>query len=289
MNSRLLAAALAGLVTFTAAPAFADLSDADLEAAIKHKFINEPGIPLTVLIDVDDGVAKLRGPVANEFFRARATEVAQSVEGVRMVVDYTSLDQYFRDDESIRNDLERGFAMNRAVESYEIDAVVDSGEVSLAGTVDSEIERRAAERVAWMIPGVKKVSNALIVAATEQRSDQEIEDDIQEELAWNVGVDEELIFVNVLEGEAQLLGHVGTEQELTVLSGILADAGNPTVKMEVEIAPFAQAPPIQGKVVPIGAAVASTSPKANSDANEATAPNVATKGDKAQAALLPVE
>jgi hypothetical protein len=73
---------------------------------------------------------------------------------------------YTRSDERIREDVSDWLMEDRYVDASEIDVSVSSGEVTLAGTVDSREMKRRAEDIAASALGVKDVRNSLRVRST---------------------------------------------------------------------------------------------------------------------------
>ena len=73
---------------------------------------------------------------------------------------------YTRSDERIREDVSDWLMEDRYVDASEIDVSVASGEVTLAGTVDSREMKRRAEDIAASALGVKDVRNSLRVRSS---------------------------------------------------------------------------------------------------------------------------
>ncbi|MCL5959090.1 MAG: BON domain-containing protein [Chloroflexi bacterium] len=68
-----------------------------------------------------------------------------------------------RDDEDIRNDVQDSLVVDSWVNADEIDVEVESGVVTLTGTVGTKTEKRAAGDNAWDTPGVLDVINDIKV------------------------------------------------------------------------------------------------------------------------------
>ena len=68
--------------------AAAAVDDAAITAKVKTAVIGEPGLSaLKIDVDTKDGVVTLTGTVDSAAMKDRAQQVAQSVSGVRSVVD----------------------------------------------------------------------------------------------------------------------------------------------------------------------------------------------------------
>jgi osmotically-inducible protein OsmY len=177
--------------------------------------LTEGGVPAH-LIDVNtrDGIVTLSGWVDNLLAKERAGEIAESVKGVRAVVNRIAITTV-RPDGEILTDVRAAFQADPATDSYEISTIVKDGVVTLFGTVDSWPERWLSARVATGVRGVKAVTNELTVEPQAKRPDHEIAADIRRRLAADVWVDERAIDVTVKEGEVTLSGTVGSAAEKT--------------------------------------------------------------------------
>ncbi|HEX2277098.1 MAG TPA: BON domain-containing protein [Candidatus Tectomicrobia bacterium] len=125
--------------------------------------LTEGGVPAH-LIDVNtrDGIVTLSGWVDNLLAKERAGEIAESVKGVRAVVNRIAITTV-RPDGEILTDVRAAFQADPATDSYEISTIVKDGVVTLFGTVDSWPERWLSARVATGVRGVKAVTNELTV------------------------------------------------------------------------------------------------------------------------------
>jgi osmotically-inducible protein OsmY len=84
----MLMAVTAGCTAMTGKSAGENANDAQITAAVKTKLAGEKPATLTkVDVDTNKGTVYLTGNVANATIKARATELARSVEGVREVVN----------------------------------------------------------------------------------------------------------------------------------------------------------------------------------------------------------
>ena len=70
---------------------------------------------------------------------------------------------YQRSDERIREDVNERLTIDPRIDASEIDVRVQSGEVTLSGTVDDRRTRRLAEEIIEDLPGVRDVRNDLRV------------------------------------------------------------------------------------------------------------------------------
>lgn len=192
-----------------------ELTDQAIADAIEDELLADPGV-LSALVDVtvNDGVADLAGEVDNLLAKERAVRTAQTIKGVRAVVDRITVDPpETRTDAQLQSEIEAALAVDPATEAYEITTTVDDGTATLSGEVDSFQERRLAINVAMGVRGVSDVKDQITVNYATDRSDREIEADVVETLKWNALIDDQLIRVNVEDGDVQLSGVVGSSAE----------------------------------------------------------------------------
>lgn len=129
------------------------------------------------------------------------------------------------DDLSLREDVERELGWEPIVRSAEIGVAVRDGVVVLTGAVDSFAEKRAAERAAERVRGVRAVSSQLEVkpSVTAGRSDPDIAWAVANVLAWNALVPAERIRVAVSEGWVTLEGTVDWRFQRTAAEDAVAE------------------------------------------------------------------
>jgi osmotically-inducible protein OsmY len=130
-------------------------------------------------VEVSDGVVTLRGEVRDQVEKALALRIAEQVDGVRMIEDHIAVggdavDASFESDlhRSIRNvnttaAVERGLAGDVGTTSLSIAVGTKDGVVTLSGLVQTDSERRQAERIAAETSGVDAVSNRLDISPGE--------------------------------------------------------------------------------------------------------------------------
>ncbi|MDI7276776.1 MAG: BON domain-containing protein, partial [Anaerolineae bacterium] len=93
-----------------------------------------------------------------------------------------------RDDARLTAEVLAALRRNTFLEPLAMQVVADNGVVTLTGSVDSELNRQAAEREVRLIEGVREVRNMLTVmgARSSSRSDEDIVREVREAMA---GVD----------------------------------------------------------------------------------------------------
>lgn len=118
--------------------------------------------------------------------------------------------QLMRTDTDVQQDVLEELRWEPSLRNDDIAAAVRGGVITLAGYVDSFLDKWKAERVASRVKGVKAVVNDLEVRlpTSAQRSDPEIARAVLDALQWNVWVPDDRIHVKIekgwitLEGEA---------------------------------------------------------------------------------------
>lgn len=193
------------------------LNDNNIRASIEDEFLFDRAVPLNDIdVTVTDGIASLTGRVDNLLAKERATKVARTVKGVRSVVNRITVEPRVpRSDQAIRRDVLDALITDPATDSYEIGVAVADGKVTLSGKVDSWQEKMLSETVAKSVRGVTGLESDIDVVYGTNRSDPEIQAEIEKGLEWDVLVDDGLIDVGVQDSRVTLSGTVGSAAEKT--------------------------------------------------------------------------
>lgn len=193
-------------------PAFTD--DAILQA-IEGEFLTDPEVPFNPIdVTVVRGVVTLTGEVKSLMARDRAERLAETIKGVRSVVNRVEVEPRLpRTDEQVRRDVEHALLVDPATDSYEVGVKVNDGTAVLSGTVDSWQEKELVRRVAKTVIGVRRIDDRITVTHTRSRPDHEIQAEIAERMRWDALVDADLVNVEVDGSVARLTGTVGSVSE----------------------------------------------------------------------------
>ncbi|GJL79324.1 MAG: hypothetical protein NPINA01_23130 [Nitrospinaceae bacterium] len=191
-----------------------NLSDKEISAAIESDLFIDSGVS-SHLIDVTtkNGIVTLAGSVDNLLAKKRAVKIAQTIRGVRSVIDKISVVPIERTDDEIQKNIKRALSWDPATDSYEIEVEVNNGQVALIGDVDSWQEKQLASQVAIGVSGVKEVKNEMVINYKSVRPDVEIRADILRRLESDVWIYDSLIRVSVENGNVTLTGAVGSVAE----------------------------------------------------------------------------
>jgi osmotically-inducible protein OsmY len=144
-----------------------------------------------------------------------------------------------KDDAELQADVLAEIARDPRFRPAEIGVEVDSGVVTLTGTVSSYPKLTAAANIAVEIAGVKGVANELTLemSSTFLRTDTELVGAIREALRWDIEVPDEKVEVIVRNGRVTLKGtvdywyeRVAAVKAVERLSGIVAVSDQIAVK-----------------------------------------------------------
>lgn len=193
------------------------IPDDAIRLALERRLEADPSLPFHQLdVDVRDGVARVSGTVRRLRSRDRVTEIAETIRGVRSVVNTVAVHPRLNlTDEELTRRVSAALHRDPATDAYELSIAVEDGHVSLRGTVQSWAERLLAEQVVADVAGVTGVTNEIAISFAERRSDAEIEADIERRLEADAWVWDDRIAVEVHEGRVTLTGVVGSAAEKT--------------------------------------------------------------------------
>jgi osmotically-inducible protein OsmY len=152
----------------------ADEQKADKQAdkRIEARLRNDRGLKDNrIAVQVEDGVATLKGRVDDENERA-AAEKAAYVNGVTRVDDWLSVDKPHEkkpiSDDAVTARILARYRPDKTLETANISVTTTRGVVTLDGLVPSETARRRAIQIAEEAGGAKRVEDSLrIVGETE--------------------------------------------------------------------------------------------------------------------------
>ena len=191
-----------------------ELTDDTIRRSIERHVVAETAIsPDQVDIKVKDGIAMLSGSVNNLLQKSRVRQIAESIRGVRSVVDTVAVKPVIRENEAIARDVRDNLAQIPPDRGLDVSVSVDRGIVTLKGTADSWVLSRLAVYQAMSIKGVSEVVNQIDVKTRLERDDPDIALDVKRRLAADLYVDDALIEVTVKDGRVTLEGIVGTAAE----------------------------------------------------------------------------
>lgn len=191
------------------------LSDDRIADAVQDELLFDLAVPASKIdVSVATGVVTLEGTIDNLLAKERAARIAETVRGVRAIVNRLAvLPPIGRSDADIRADVRRALLDDPATDSYEVGVEASDGVVTLSGTVDSFREKQLCETVAKGVKGVLDTKNQISVNYKTERPDSEIAADVRKTLQWDEFVDNGLLDVSVDGGAVELTGTVGSAAE----------------------------------------------------------------------------
>jgi osmotically-inducible protein OsmY len=141
------------------------ISDETIRSRIELQLRDDGRINWELLrVKVDKGNATLLGEVASPEEKGWAETIASTVPGVLRVRNNVIVDSALAPDHKIRRDVWEAFKQTPALKSNPTVRIsVRQAEVTLKGDVVDELSKRAAEKAAEGVQGVKKVINRLQV------------------------------------------------------------------------------------------------------------------------------
>ena len=126
-------------------------------------------------LEVKDGVATIGGQVRDYPSRDSAIAVAETMPGVKDVVDNIEVLPTSTFDDELRIRVARAIYGNSVLNRYAADPqkpiriVVDNGHVSLYGVVDNQMDKTVAVTQAKSVPDVFSVDDHLMVANSDKK------------------------------------------------------------------------------------------------------------------------
>ena len=188
-----------------------EITDSGIASAVEAGLKLEKGVfPNDVDVSTSQGIATLSGSVDNLLAKERAVKIAESIRGVRGVIDRITVTPVSRPDEDIRKDIQTALQQDPATESYQVAVSVQDAVATLTGSVGSYAEKQLAARIAKGVKGVKDVRNDVTINYLAKRADPEIASDIKARLQWDIWINGGLINPAVKDGKVTLTGMIGS-------------------------------------------------------------------------------
>jgi osmotically-inducible protein OsmY len=188
------------------------ISDQAIIDKVEDELIADQGVA-AARIDVEslEGIVTPSGTAEHVLAKDRAVRIAETVRGVRSVIDRVEVDvSRARSDLAVKKDIQSALLADSATDSYEIGVTVKNGIAVLSGAVDSYRELQLAETVAKGVRGVRRVATDIDVRYKYERPDGEIREEIERSLDWDIRTSDDFIHVRVDDGNVTLRGVVGS-------------------------------------------------------------------------------
>jgi osmotically-inducible protein OsmY len=202
---------LLGMQPLRAAETGKVITDSGITATVKGDFQHEKGVfGAAIAVQSSQGIVSLSGTADNLLAKERAVKIAESIRGVRGVVDRVVVTPVSRSDADIRKGILAGLLNDPATEAYQVAVAVKGGVATLTGTVGSWAEKQLAARVAQGIKGLKEVHNDIAVNYLAKRTDAEIAADVKSRLRWDIWLNGDPLSTAVANGKVTLTGTTGS-------------------------------------------------------------------------------
>ena len=188
------------------------IDDAEIARAVTAELSEETGVRSDdIQIACVDGVVTLEGVVDTLADKRTAVAVATTIRGVRAVVDHLSLPPSDLDVGQIAGQITGALRNNPVTDAWQIVVGFDEGVVTLRGHVDSYVAKILGEKIVADIRGVQEIVNHLIVDQAAVRSNDEIQQEIEQRIQGDIWLIDPNIRVTVDDGQVTLAGTVETE------------------------------------------------------------------------------
>lgn len=189
------------------------VSDTAVTDAVETELAHDPAVsPARLDVHTDGGIVTLEGRALSLLEKNRAERIAETVRGVRSVINLVQVrPSGALPDEAIREEVEKAFLADPAIDASEVEVSVENGITTLSGSVDSWAERSLLVKATGSVRGVTEIVDRIDVDPPEDRPAAEIEEEVRQTLRWDVLVDHGLI-------------RVGVEKDTVVLEGLVASA-----------------------------------------------------------------
>lgn len=120
-----------------------------------------------------------------------------------------------KSDNELKREIAAELEFDPSIRHGDIAVSVRDGVVTLAGTVDTYVQRGTAQRAVERVKGVRAIANDLVVALPSENvlSDSALAHAVADALAWDVEVPRDRVRVAVAEGGVTLTGAVDWEYQ----------------------------------------------------------------------------
>jgi osmotically-inducible protein OsmY len=192
-------------------------SDEDLKRDVTKELKWEPSVKETDIgVSVKHGIVTLSGHVPTFGEKFGAEIAAKRVFGVKAVANELDVKLAFdtrRTDEDIAEACLTALHNHASVPDDKLKLVVNSGWVTIEGTVDWQFQKTAADQALRCLIGVRGIANN--IALRPRASVEDVKDKIEAAFKRSAEIDSKRINVETRNGKVVLRGHVRSWAEKT--------------------------------------------------------------------------
>ena len=137
-------------------------NDADIAADAATMLRMHSEVPDAVQAAVHHGHITLTGTVDSHYVRVQAEKAVRYIRGVRHVINHIAVvpKAAGRD---LRKRITKALYRNAALDARRIEVTASDGVAILTGAATTWLQRQAAERAAYDVPGILMVDNRIVV------------------------------------------------------------------------------------------------------------------------------
>ncbi len=185
-------------------------TDSELRSDVERELEWDPSIDArNIAVAAKNGVVTLTGYVNSYSDKWRAERIAKRVAGVTAVANDIEVKLTGeRTDPDIAEAARSALKNDSRVPADRIKVIVESGWITLEGTVDYYYQKSAAESDVRYLAGVKGITNALVVTPKASPSPSEVRMKIEEALKRSAELDAHRISVEAQGSKVILSGSV---------------------------------------------------------------------------------
>jgi osmotically-inducible protein OsmY len=141
------------------------VDDRTITRAVEQAFAWDDRVPAdAITVHTEAGIVTLTGEVDHALARDFARRKAETIKGVRAVVNRITVRGVPRADGELLKDVQMMLHLDPATAALPIRASVHDGTVTLAGTVSSRLDKDIAADLVRGVAGVRAIENGLEVA-----------------------------------------------------------------------------------------------------------------------------
>jgi osmotically-inducible protein OsmY len=190
------------------------IPDADIAQAIMRHLKEDSAVRAErIQVSVVNGTCTLSGSVKSLLAKERALRVAETLKGVRSVIDQVDVQPVVRTDDELKGDVMRELQQDRVTRTDLVSVGAKDGKVTLSGVAASWPEKGFFTQVAKAVRGVKAVDNQISVKYPLVPSEAQVAEDVKHRIANDIWLDGNPIAVTVTGHTVHLKGVVGSVAE----------------------------------------------------------------------------